>query len=122
MTINQLLNTASVIFNEESISSNTVTTNLLLAPVLTKSVDKSSAYIGDTLTYTVLIENMSLAEITSLQFTDVLPDGSEYVADSFTLNSASATPVLTGNTLTFTVDTLTASGSVTLSYQVLVTG
>lgn len=122
MAINQLLNTASVMFNEESVSSNTVTTNLLLAPVLTKSVDKSTAYVGDTLTYTVVINNVSLADITNLPFTDILPDGSEYVEESFALDSVAATPVLAGNTLTFTIDSLTASGSATLSYQVTVKG
>lgn len=120
--INQLSNTASVLFNGDPVNSNTVTTDLTLAPTILKAVSSLTAYLGDVLTYTVTITNVGLTEILTLPFTDILPDGSTYVVDSFELNGAPVTPTLTGNTLTYTIASIAALDIATLVYQVTVVG
>lgn len=64
--INKLDNTASVTYNGNSINSNTVTTPLLLAPTILKAVDKLTASVGDTLTFT--IPSIPALGTASLQF------------------------------------------------------
>lgn len=119
--INKLENIASVSYGGNTINSNPVETLLLLAPTLLKAVDKLVASIGDTLTYTVTITNLALNPITNLPFTDDLPEGSTYVTDSFKVNETAAIPVLTGNTLTYTIPSV-APGVTTVTYSVTVVG
>lgn len=104
------------------INSNTVSTVLLLAPTVLKAVDKLTASIGDTLTYTVTITNVGLSQLTNLPFTDVLPNGSTFVAGSFTVNGSAATPTLTTNTLTYTIPSIAALGTASVQFQVKVVG
>ena len=67
--INKLDNQASVTYGGNPIQSNTVSTVLLLAPTLLKAVDKLTASIGETLTYTVTITNAGLSPLTDLTYT-----------------------------------------------------
>lgn len=120
--INRLDNTASVVYNGTTITSNTASTLLLLAPTVSKTVDKLSANIGDTLTYTVTVTNLSLSSVTSLPFTDALPQGSQYVSGSFAVNGSAVTPTVTDNTLTYTIPSIPAAGTAVLTFQVQVTG
>lgn len=120
--INKLDNTASVTYNGSPVSSNTVSTLLLLAPTLLKTVDKLTASIRDTLTYTVTVTNLGLSPLANLPFTDILPAGSAYVTDSFKVNGTSATPTITGNTLTYTIPTVAALGTATVQFQATVVG
>lgn len=64
--INKLDNTASVTYGGNPINSNSVSTVLLLQPTLLKAVDKLTASIGDTLTYTITVTNVSLNALTNL--------------------------------------------------------
>lgn len=120
--INQLNNTASVTYGGSTISSNTVSTILLLAPTILKAVDKLTANIGDTLTYTVTITNLGLSAITNLPFTDAVPAGSTFVTGSFTVNGTAATPTVTGSTLTYTIPSIAALGTAAVQFQVKVVG
>lgn len=120
--INQLNNTASVTYGGNTINSNTVSTILLLAPTILKAVDKLTANIGDTLTYTVTITNLGLSAITNLPFTDAVPAGGAFVAGSFTVNGTAATPTVTGSTLTYTIPSIAALGTATIQFQVKVVG
>lgn len=120
--INKLDNTASITYNGSTINSNTVSTLLLVAPTLLKAVDKLTASIGETLTYTVTITNVGLSALTNLPFTDIIPAGSTYVTDSFKLNGSTASPVVTGGTLTYTIPTIAALGTAALQFQVTVVG
>ena len=121
-TINKLDNTASIVYNGATINSNTVSTLLLLAPTVLKAVDKLTADIGDTLTYTVTITNISLSAVNSLPFSDTLPAGCDYVADSFTVNGSKVTPAVTGNKITYTIPSIPAAGNAVITFQVLVKG
>jgi len=122
VAINRLDNTASILFDGDTINSNSVETLLALAPTISKSVDSPTASIGDILTYTVTITSISLLTISNLLFTDVIPEGATYVEDSFTVNSVAATPTLTGNTLTYTIPTILGLALATISFQVEVVG
>ena len=120
--INKLDNTASITYNGSTVNSNTVSTLLLVAPTLLKAVDKLTASIGETLTYTVTITNVGLSALTNLPFTDTIPTGATDVANSFQLNGSTASPVVTGSTLTFTIPTIASLGTATLQFQVKVVG
>lgn len=120
--INKLENTASISYGGNTINSNTVNTLLLLAPTIIKSVDKLTASIGDTLTYTVTITNIGLSAVSNLPFTDVIPSGSTYVTSSFMVNGSAATPTLTTGTLTYTIPSIAALGVASIQFQVKVVG
>ena len=114
--INKLDNTASVTYGGNPINSNTVSTVLLLAPTLLKAVDKLTASIGDTLTYTVTVTNVGLNALTNLPFTDTIPAGATFVAGSFTVNGAAS------NTLTYTIPNIASLGTASIQFQVKVVG
>ena len=113
--INRLDNSASVSFEGTSILSNTVST-------VAKAVDKLSASIGETLTYTVTISNVSLTALSDLPFTDTLPQGCAYLTDTFKVNDVSAVPTVAGSTLSYTIPSVPAAGSAVITFQVQVTG
>lgn len=120
--INKLENVSSITYGGATLNSNSADTLLLVAPTIVKVVDKLTASIGDTLTYTVTITNVGLSAINSLPFTDALPAGSVFVNGTFTSNGASVTPTLTANTLTYTIPTIAPLGTCILQFQVKVTG
>lgn len=120
--INKLDNIASVTYGGNPINSNTVSTVLLLAPTLLKAVDKLTASIGDTLTYTVTVTNVGLNPLTNLPFTDNVPAGTTFVTGSFTVNGTAATPTITNNTLTYTIPSIASLGTASLQFQAKVIG
>lgn len=120
--INKLDNTASVTYGGSPITSNTVSTILLLAPTIVKAVDKLTAGIGDTLTYTITVTNLGLSALTNLPFGDTIPAGATFVNGSFTANGSAATPTLTGSTLTYTIPTIAALGTAILQFQTKIVG
>lgn len=120
--INKIENIASITFEGNKINSLPVETLLLLAPTIVKTVDKPLASLEDTLTYTILITNLSLTAITTLPFEDIIPGGSTYVAGSFEVNDATATPTLTDNVLTYTIPTIGILGTAKIQFQVTVVG
>ena len=120
--INKLDNTASVTYGGNPINSNSVSTVLLLPPTLLKAGDKLTASIGDTLTYTITVTNVSLNALTNLPFTDTIPNGATFVTGSFTVNVTAATPTVTNNTLTYTIPTIASLGTASVQFQVKVVG
>ena len=120
--INKLDNTASVTYGGNPINSNSVSTVLLLQPTLLKAVDKLTASIGDTLTYTITVTNVSLNALTNLPFTDTIPTGATFVTGSCTVNGTAATPTVTNNTLTYTIPNIASLGTANVQFQVKVVG
>ena len=116
--INKIDNSSSITYGGNTITSNTVTTALLLAPTMLKAVDKLTASIGDTLTYTITITNPALQAITNIPFTDTIAAGATYVASSFTVNGSAATPTITGSTLTYTIPTIASLATATITFKV----
>lgn len=120
--INKLDNSATVTYGGNPINSNTVSTVLLLAPTVLKAVDKLTASIGDTLTYTITVTNVGLNPLTNLPFSDAIPAGATFVTGSFTVNGAAATPTLTNNTLTYTIPNIASLGTASIIFQAKVVG
>ncbi|MEG0366415.1 MAG: DUF11 domain-containing protein [Coprobacillus sp.] len=120
--INKVDNAASVVYDGNTINSNTVSTLLLLAPTITKAVDKLTANVGDVLTYTVTVSNISLSAYTNIPFSDIIAAGATYVADSFKVNGTAVTPTVTGQTLSYTIPNIAALGVATIQFQVTVVG
>ncbi|HEY3760509.1 MAG TPA: tandem-95 repeat protein [Verrucomicrobiae bacterium] len=63
------------------------------SPVLTttQSVNKASTFVGDTLTYTVVVTNSGTADGVNLVFSDPLPFGTSFVANTFATNGVTIT-------------------------------
>lgn len=120
--INKLTNVSSVTFGGVPINSNSVETLLTLAPTLLKTTDKTVASVGDTLAYTTAINNASLAPLTNLPFTDVLPVGCTYLTDTFKVAGTKVTPTVTNNTITYTIPVVPAAGSVLVEMQAKIVG
>jgi uncharacterized repeat protein (TIGR01451 family) len=61
-------------------------------PIFTprKSCDKWFAAVGDTATYTVILENTCTYPLTQVTFRDTVPQGLEFVPDSVTINGSAA--------------------------------
>ena len=84
-----------------------------------KQVDKSFSRIGDTLTYTVALTNNGNSSAQNVIFTDTMPSGTAFIADTFSINGilqSGANPVNGVN-----IGTITAGTTVTISFQVTVT-
>ena len=110
----------------------------LYAPRITatKTVNSATASLGDTLTYTVAVQNTGQDGATGSTYTDVLPEGTAFVPGSIRLNGATLSDAAgddvgefaagrvvvrlgTGATAT-TGGTLAPSASATVSFQVTV--
>lgn len=120
--INKIDNTANITYGGNTITSNNVETLLLLAPTITKAVDKLTANIGDTLTYTVTVSNLSLSAYTNIPFSDTVAAGATYVASSFKVNGTAQTPTINGTTLSYTIPNIASLGTATIQFQVTVVG
>ncbi len=120
--INKISNVANITFGGETIYSLPADTLLILAPSIVKTVDKPIANLEDILTYTVLITNLSLSPITNLPFADPIPEGSTYVEGSFKVNGTTVVPVITGDTLTYTIPTISILGVCSIQFQVEANG
>lgn len=99
--------------------SNTVITQVNKASLnITKAVDKATATFGDILTYTTTIVNTGNIAATSVQFTDLAPAGTTFVAGSVIVNG---TPQPGFNPETgITIASIAAGGTATIVFQVLV--
>lgn len=92
---------------------------LAVVPALTvtKQVDLTTAHLGDTLTYTLIVKNVSSVIENSIVLTDPIPNGTTYIAGSAKVNGfpASGTPssgILVGN--------LAPDESATVTFKVLI--
>ncbi|XBB56166.1 cell surface protein, partial [Bacillus sp. SW7] len=103
-----------------TVTSNTVFTTINTATILSlKQVDKSFSRIGDTLTYTVALTNNGNSSAQNVIFTDTIPSGTAFIADTFSINGipqSGANPVNGVN-----IGSITAGTTVTVSFQVTVT-
>ncbi|MGL4450093.1 MAG: hypothetical protein ACRCTZ_02740 [Sarcina sp.] len=86
--------------------------------LLTKSVDKAYADIGDVLTYTIDIKNDGNVDATNVIFTDPIPSGTTLIADSFSINGNPQIGV-TPNAGT-NIGTVQAGATVQITFKVTV--
>lgn len=95
-----------------------------ITPVIDLSLDKQvssiTPTIGGAVTFTLVVNNAGPSTATNIVITDVVPDGYSYVAASITGGDASddTNPSTTG--LTWTINSLSSGGSVSLTYQATV--
>jgi large repetitive protein len=84
----------------------------------TKAVDKATAVVGDTLTYTVRMDNTGgTADASSVVFTDAPPIGTNFVAGSVTVDGVANA----GNpSAGISIGTVPAGGSRTVVFKVVV--
>ena len=121
-TITSISNVASAAYNGSIVESSAAVTQLLLDPTIEKKVDKPVATIGEILTYTVTIENVSEIPISNVTFSDDIPVGSNYVVGSFTVNGVTVTPTITESVLSYSISSIPASSSMVISFQAIVVG
>ncbi len=87
-----------------------------------KSVNKSTAEIGDYLTYTITVTSEAVNDVDSIQVEDTLPFGFEYQPGSARLNDQAIGDPQGGNgpVLLFNIGTLAPLESAELTYKVYV--
>ena len=89
---------------------------------VSKTVNKTTAALGEILLYTVKLENSGDAPVTNLAVTDIMPHGIAYVEKSTSINGTAAADPRTGpaRTLLWSVASLPAGGSISISYRAVV--
>ncbi|WP_434166568.1 DUF7507 domain-containing protein [Bacillus thuringiensis] len=103
-----------------NVTSNTVFTTINTANILSlKQVDKSFSRIGDTLTYTVVLTNNGNSSAQNTIFTDTVPSGTTFIANTFSINGVPQGGADPSNGVN--IGTITAGTTVTVSFQVTVT-
>ena len=94
---------------------------------VSKSVDKSHARPGDTLTYSMTYKNTGTANAMFVTVTDPCPNNTTYVANSVTLNGVAQTDAADGDATTYSggmlqvnVGTVTPGQSGTIVFKVVI--
>jgi len=90
-------------------------------PQLIKAVSPGAISVGDTLTYTLLLDNSQNASSENITVTDNLPSGYNFVAGSSAGSCSAGQPGVSGTpeVLTWGPITVNSSSSCTISYQVV---
>lgn len=83
-----------------------------------KQVDKSFSRIGDTLTYTVALTNNGNSSAQNVIFTDTVPSGTTFIANTFSINGVLKVRHPSNGV---NIGIITAGTTVTVSFQVTVT-
>lgn len=106
--INQATSNVTIAGKEVSFQSNTVTAQLLDSTLLTMVKTQSTELVvsGGTITYTIVITNLSLAPLVNFEFEDIIPTGMSYETGSFRVNGLTKTPVISDQTLSYNFDIL----------------
>lgn len=103
-----------------TVISNTVFTTINTASILSsKQVDKSFSRIGDTLTYTVALTNNGNSSAQNVIFTDTMPSGTTFIANTFSINGVPQMGANPANGVD--IGLITAGTTVTVSFQVTIT-
>ncbi|MGV8980185.1 hypothetical protein [Clostridium sp.] len=103
----------------DSSKSNEVRTNIVNGDLkVTKSVNKTYATIGDTLTYSFNVSNIGNVTATNTNFFDAIPIGSSFIPGTVIVNGLSK-PTYNPE-IGFTLGSLTAGQVVSLSFNTLV--
>ncbi|PGS38816.1 cell surface protein [Bacillus cereus] len=103
-----------------NVTSNTTFTTINTATILSsKQVDKAFSHIGDTLTYTVTLTNNGNSSAQNVIFTDIMPSGTTFIANTFSINGIPQSGANPTNGVN--IGPITAGNTVTVSFQVTVT-
>ncbi|MFF1992486.1 cell surface protein [Bacillus mycoides] len=103
-----------------NVTSNTTFTTINTATILSsKQVDKAFSHIGDTLTYTVALTNNGNSSAQNVIFTDTVPSGTAFIANTFSINGIPQSGANPTNGVN--IGPITAGSTVNVSFQVNVT-
>ncbi|PEV75015.1 DUF11 domain-containing protein [Bacillus cereus] len=84
-----------------------------------KTANTAFANIGDTITYTVSIQNNGNTNATNVNFSDPVPTGTTFVENSFAVNGSTIPGANPNNGVN--IGTVSAGSSLTVTFQVIVT-
>ncbi|MED4447153.1 cell surface protein [Bacillus cereus] len=84
-----------------------------------KTANTAFANIGDTITYTVLIQNSGNTNATNVNFSDPVPAGTTFVENSFAVNGSTIPGANPNNEVN--IGTISSDSSLTVTFQVIVT-
>jgi len=88
---------------------------------ITKTANKSEASVGDIVTYTVNIQNLSSTDAVSNVFlSDTIPPGFKYIRERVLLNGTPTGEPTGQRPLVFNIGTVAASTTVILQYQLVI--
>ncbi|PHG66194.1 DUF7507 domain-containing protein [Bacillus toyonensis] len=100
-----------------NVTSNTTFTTINTATILSsKQVDKAFSHIGDTLTYTVALTNNGNSSAQNVIFTDTMPSGTTFIANTFSINGVPQGGANPSNGVN--IGPITAGTTVNVSFQV----
>ncbi|MEG3040163.1 MAG: DUF11 domain-containing protein, partial [Erysipelotrichaceae bacterium] len=103
---------------EETGISNTVETNIVKAQLsLNKTSDKNISYLGDTITYQILVKNNGNVALDLIELSDPIPNGTSYIPGSLSVSAPFSGTPAGGIILT---NSLVPGASVAISFQVKV--
>ncbi|MGM2833284.1 DUF7507 domain-containing protein, partial [Bacillus cereus group sp. Bce025] len=103
-----------------STTSNPVSTQINSGEIaLVKSVDKTFATIGDTISYTITLSNPGNVTLQNIIFTDTLPDGTTFI--SGTLTNDSGTQQIGNPSNGIQIGNINPNGTAVITLNVLVT-
>jgi len=121
-----LTNTANVTATDPNANSNSDSATVNIIDdllVLNKSTNSTNVTVGDSVDYTITLNNPLSRSLTNLTIKDTLPAGFIYELDSARINNVQLDTDMVevnGNIIDFKIDSLAASGSLLLTYKVLV--
>ena len=125
LTNNALVNYEYTVNPNQSPAVNSTITNTTVTPIIdatlsiNKTVNSTFATIGDTLTFTSTITNSGNTTANNVIFTDVIPNGTTFIPNSFTVNGTTITNANPQNGIN--IGNLNSNASATLSFQVNIT-
>ncbi|MGH0971652.1 DUF7507 domain-containing protein, partial [Bacillus paranthracis] len=125
LTNNALVNYEYTVNPNQSPAVGSTVTNTTVTPIIdatlsiNKTVNSTFATIGDTLTFTAIITNSGNTTANNVIFTDVIPNGTSFIPNSFTVNGTTIPNANPQNGIN--IGNLNANASATLSFQVNIT-
>lgn len=117
MAVQSVINQAVVSYDSEVVKSNAVETQIKNPLLVQKAVDKTVASIGDTLSYTITIQNPSLMPFLNVTFTDTVDSHLNYITPSFKVNGVQKTPTISGQVISYVIDSIAANSNVVITFQ-----
>ncbi|HIQ14359.1 MAG TPA: DUF11 domain-containing protein, partial [Leucothrix sp.] len=125
--VGDLINQARITTDDSNADSNLATNTIQISNFqigIMKVADKENVVIGDTVTYTVIVDNPENRTLADIVIEDTLPSGFVYIRNSAVIDSlrlSSSSVEINDTQLKFTIGAIAKAGTRSLSYKVKVT-